>query len=62
MMELARAMCRNSPQAMALTKRAIWATTELADPAAPAYGWELLKSQWAHPDFVEGPGRHCDRL
>lgn len=54
-MELARTMCRNSPQAMALTKRAIWATTEHADPAAPVYGWELLKSQWAHPDFVEGP-------
>jgi E-phenylitaconyl-CoA hydratase len=54
-MELARAMCANSPQAMALTKRAIWATAELTDPAAPSYGWELLKSQWAHPDFVEGP-------
>ncbi|WP_375396590.1 enoyl-CoA hydratase/isomerase family protein [uncultured Sphingomonas sp.] len=54
-MALARTMAANSPQAMALTKRAIWATTELPDPAAPVYGWELLKSQWAHPDFVEGP-------
>jgi E-phenylitaconyl-CoA hydratase len=54
-MELARTICGNSPQAMALTKRAIWATTELNDSAAPAYGWELLKSQWAHPDFEEGP-------
>jgi len=54
-MELARDMCGNSPQAMALTKRAIWATTELPDPAAPELGWELLKSHWAHPDFAEGP-------
>ncbi|KQS03717.1 enoyl-CoA hydratase [Sphingomonas sp. Leaf357] len=54
-MDLARDICGNSPQAMALTKRAIWATTELPDPAAPVHGWELLKSQWAHPDFVEGP-------
>ncbi|HEX7759166.1 MAG TPA: enoyl-CoA hydratase/isomerase family protein [Caulobacteraceae bacterium] len=54
-MALARDIGANSPQAMALTKRAIWATTELPDPAAPAHGWELLKSQWAHPDFAEGP-------
>ena len=54
-MTLARTMAANSPQAMALTKRAIWATTELPDPAAPVHGWELLKSQWAHPDFAEGP-------
>lgn len=52
---LAAAIARNSPQAMALSKRAIWATAELADPAASAYGWELLKSHWAHPDFAEGP-------
>jgi enoyl-CoA hydratase/carnithine racemase len=52
---LAQAMCANSPQAMALTKRAIWAATELNDPAAPIHGWELLKSQWSHPDFAEGP-------
>jgi len=53
--KLAASMCANSPQAMALTKRAIWGSTELPDPAAHVYGWELLKSQWAHPDFEEGP-------
>jgi enoyl-CoA hydratase/carnithine racemase len=58
---LAHMMCGNSPQAMALTKRAIWATTELADPAAPVYGWELLKSQWAHPDFIEGPSAFLEK-
>ena len=60
-MELAREIGRNSPQALALTKRAIWATTELPDPAAPAYGWELLKSQWGHPDFVEGPKAFAEK-
>ncbi|MET0270281.1 MAG: enoyl-CoA hydratase/isomerase family protein [Sphingomonas sp.] len=54
-MELARAMALNSPQAMALTKRSIWAATEMNDPASLQYSWELLKSHWAHPDFREGP-------
>ncbi|WCT73466.1 enoyl-CoA hydratase/isomerase family protein [Sphingomonas naphthae] len=54
-MDLARAMTANSPQAMALSKRAIWAATEMNEPASLSYGWELLKSHWAHPDFREGP-------
>jgi len=59
--ELAASIAQNSPQAMALTKRAIWASTEMPDPAAPDHGWELLKSHWAHPDFVEGPQAFADR-
>jgi len=58
---LAKAMCANSPQAMALTKRAIWSATELSDPAAPTHGWELLKSQWSHPDFEEGPKAFAEK-
>jgi enoyl-CoA hydratase/carnithine racemase len=53
--ELAKAIAANSPQAVALTKRAIWGATELNDPAAAVFGWELLKSHWSHPDFEEGP-------
>jgi enoyl-CoA hydratase/carnithine racemase len=60
-MTLADGMRGNSPQAMALTKRAIWAATELPDPAAATYGWELLKSHWAHPDFAEGPKAFAER-
>lgn len=52
---LASEISANSPQAMALTKRAIWASTELTDPSASDHGWELLKSHWSHPDFEEGP-------
>jgi E-phenylitaconyl-CoA hydratase len=59
--ELAAAICANSPQAMALSKRAIWAATELPDPAAAAYGWELLKSHWSHPDFAEGPAAFAEK-
>lgn len=53
--ELAKAICANSPQAVALTKRAIWGATEMPDPVAGDVGWELLKSHWSHPDFAEGP-------
>lgn len=52
---LADMIKRNSPRAVALTKRAIWTSTEMPDPAAAVHGWELLKSQWSHPDFEEGP-------
>ena len=52
---LAKGICANSPQALALTKRAIWGATELNDPDAANYGWELLKSHWSHSDFEEGP-------
>lgn len=59
--EIAALIAANSPQAMALTKQAIWATVEMNDPAASAYGWELLKSHWAHPDFEEGPKAFAER-
>lgn len=59
--ELAQAIAANSPQAMALTKRAIWASTEMHDPVAPEFGWELLKSHWAHPDFAEGPQAFAEK-
>lgn len=59
--ELARTISTNSPQAMALTKRAIWGSTELSDPAAHDNGWELLKSHWSHPDFEEGPKAFAEK-
>ncbi|HKT76584.1 MAG TPA: enoyl-CoA hydratase/isomerase family protein [Sphingobium sp.] len=59
--ELGRAISRNSPQAMALTKRAIWGATELAEPSASAMGWELLKTHWSHPDFFEGPAAFAEK-
>lgn len=51
---LAEGICANSPQALALTKRSVWACTEMPDPAAATYAWEIIKSHWVHPDFEEG--------
>lgn len=59
--ELARAICANSPQAVALTKRAIWGSVEMPDPVAADVGWELLKSHWSHPDFAEGPKAFAEK-
>ena len=59
--EIAGMISANSPQAMALTKRAIWAVAEMPEPASYEYGWELLKSHWAHPDFAEGPAAFSER-
>ena len=59
--ELAAAMVQNSPQAMALTKRAIWASSTMPDPQALEFGWELLKSHWRHPDFTEGPRAFAEK-
>ena len=59
--DLAAAISANSPQAMALSKRAIWAATEFTDPGAAVHGWELLKSHWAHPDFEEGPKAFAEK-
>ena len=59
--ELAKGMAANSPQAMKVTKRAIWGATEMTDPAAAQYGWEMLKNHWAHPDFEEGPKAFAEK-
>jgi enoyl-CoA hydratase/carnithine racemase len=59
--ELAKGICANSPQAVALTKRAIWGSTEMPDPLAADVGWELLKSHWSHPDFAEGPKAFAEK-
>lgn len=53
--EYARILLGNSPQAMALSKRAIWSSLETGYSQSLDFGYELLKSQWRHPDFIEGP-------
>ena len=53
--ELARAMLKNSPQAMALSKQAVWGGVEYGYRAALEHAWALLRLHWGHPDFVEGP-------
>ena len=53
--DMAAQMLNNSPQAMALSKRSIWASLEQGYEQSLETGWSLLRSHWNHPDFEEGP-------
>ncbi len=59
--EMARAMLKNSPQAMALSKQAVWGAVELGYRDALESAWALLRLHWAHPDFVEGPRAFAEK-
>ena len=54
-------MLKNSPQAMALSKRAIWASLEQGYEESLETGWALLRSHWQHPDFEEGPKAFAEK-
>ena len=53
--ELAEKIARNSPAAMAATKRALWGALELGLTDACRAGAQELVSMWGHPDQEEGP-------
>ena len=53
--QMAQALLKNSPQAMALSKKSIWASLEQGYEKSLETGWALLRSHWTHPDFEEGP-------
>jgi enoyl-CoA hydratase/carnithine racemase len=53
--ELAETIARNSPAAMAATKRALWGALELGLTDACRAGAAELVSMWGHPDQTEGP-------
>ncbi|MGE0741739.1 MAG: enoyl-CoA hydratase/isomerase family protein [Hyphomonadaceae bacterium] len=53
--ELALIIAGNSPNALRLSKQAIWGLTEQGYSHALERGWQLLQLQWSHPDFEEGP-------
>ena len=53
--ELAETVARNSPAAMAATKRALWGALELGLTDACRNGARELVSMWGHPDQEEGP-------
>jgi enoyl-CoA hydratase/carnithine racemase len=52
---LAEKIARNSPAAMAATKRALWQSFELGLTDACRAGAKELVSMWGHPDQSEGP-------
>ena len=53
--EMARQMMESSPQAMALSKQAVWGALEHGYATALEQAWALLRLHWQHPDFTEGP-------
>jgi enoyl-CoA hydratase len=53
--DLAEKIARNSPAAMAATKRALWGALEQGLTDACRSGADQLVSMWGHPDQVEGP-------
>jgi enoyl-CoA hydratase len=59
--ELAELVARNSPAAMAATKRALWAAFEHGLTAACRVGSAELVAMWGHPDQAEGPAAFTER-
>jgi len=53
--ELAETIAKNSPTAMAATKRALWGAFELGLTDACKAGAKELVRVWDHPDQAEGP-------
>ena len=60
-LELARSMLANSPQAMALSKQAVWGSVERGYRDALESAWALLRLHWGHPDFREGPRAFAEK-
>ena len=59
--ELAETIAKNSPAAMAATKRALWGALELGLTDACKAGAKDLVSLWGHPDQTEGPASFADK-
>lgn len=59
--ELAEKVARNSPAAMAATKRALWGALETGLTDACRAGAGELVSMWGHPDQTEGPRAFAEK-
>ncbi len=58
---LAETIARNSPAAMAATKRALWGALELGLTDACRAGAAELVGMWGHPDQTEGPAAFAEK-
>jgi enoyl-CoA hydratase/carnithine racemase len=58
---LAEKIARNSPAAMAATKRALWGALEAGLTDASKAGARELVSMWGHPDQEEGPRAFAEK-
>jgi enoyl-CoA hydratase/carnithine racemase len=59
--ELAEKIAKNSPTAMAATKRALWNALEMGLTDACKAGAAELVSVWGHPDQTEGPAAFAEK-
>jgi enoyl-CoA hydratase/carnithine racemase len=59
--ELAETIAKNSPAAMAATKKALWAALEHGLTDACKIGAGHLVSMWGHPDQDEGPRAFAEK-
>jgi enoyl-CoA hydratase len=59
--ELAEKIAKNSPAAMAATKRALWGALEMGLTDACKAGAKELVSMWGHPDQEEGPRAFAEK-
>jgi enoyl-CoA hydratase len=59
--ELGETIARNSPAAMAATKRALWGALEHGLTDACRAGAAELVSMWGHPDQEEGPRAFAEK-
>ncbi len=59
--EMARVILENSPQAVSLSKQAVWGSLERGYQDALEHAWSLLRLHWAHPDFEEGPRAFAEK-
>ncbi len=59
--EIADLVARNSPAAMAATKRALWSALELGLTDACRAGAQELVGMWGHPDQTEGPAAWAEK-
>jgi enoyl-CoA hydratase/carnithine racemase len=59
--QLAETIARNSPAALAATKRALWGALEEGLTDACRSGARELVSLWGHPDQTEGPAAFAER-
>ncbi|HEX5616566.1 MAG TPA: enoyl-CoA hydratase/isomerase family protein [Acidimicrobiia bacterium] len=59
--ELAEKIARNSPAAMAATKRALWGALELGLTDACRAGAQHLVGMWGHADQHEGPRAFAEK-
>ncbi|MDX6740976.1 enoyl-CoA hydratase/isomerase family protein [Actinocorallia sp. A-T 12471] len=59
--ELAEKVARNSPAALAATKRALWGALESGLTEACRAGAAELTGLWGHPDQTEGPAAFAEK-